>query len=132
MISLQPSSTAIVAWPGPAARGTLTDPDEHADHYVAGWTADDDGLVVMSDHDREFHAIWLARPDGAWRTLVEDADHDLGAVVSPDGTAMVVSHHVDGARPLAVHQADGTTASTSTSARRAVAARWAPDWSASW
>jgi dipeptidyl aminopeptidase/acylaminoacyl peptidase len=107
MISLQPSSTAIVVADGTGSRDA-TDPDEQADHHVAGWTADDAALVLMSDHEREFHAVLRLDHDGTWSTLVEETDHDLGANVSPDGTVMVVSHHLDGLDRLTVHRVDGT------------------------
>ena len=63
--------------------------------------------MVSSDHDREFHAIWHLGLDGDWRLLVEHADHDLRAVVSRDGSAILVFHHVDGTDTLAIHEADG-------------------------
>src|SRR3954469_13125198 len=102
MISLQPSSTSVVVADGTGSRA-VTDRDERADHHVAGWTADDAALVLTSDHDREFHArLRLDRP-GAWSTLVEEDGHALTAVLSPDGSLVVVGHHVDGLDRLAVH-----------------------------
>jgi dipeptidyl aminopeptidase/acylaminoacyl peptidase len=97
-----------VSLAGPHGSGPLTDPDEHANHHVAGWSSGDDGLVVSSDHDREFHAVWHVTLDGGWRLLVADDRHDVGAQLSRDGSAMLVSHHVDGLDTLAVHEADGT------------------------
>jgi dipeptidyl aminopeptidase/acylaminoacyl peptidase len=107
MISRQPSSTQIVVADGTGSRAA-TDEDERANHHVAGWTSDDRGLVLMSDHDREFHAVLRLDRDGTWTPLVEEARHDLGASLSPDGTLMVVSHHRDGLDGLSVHRADGT------------------------
>lgn len=106
-LSLMPAATAL-AVAGPTASRALTDAQEHASHFVGGWAAGDDALVVSSDHGREFHAVWELGLDGGWRPLVESADHDLSAVVSRDGSAMVVMHHVDGSDTLAVHEADGT------------------------
>ena len=106
MISLRPSSTSIVVADGTGSRD-VTDPDEHADHHVAGWTADDAALVLTSDHEREFHAILRHDADGIWTPLVEAADHDVSAQLSPDGSLMVVGHHVDGLDRLVVHRADG-------------------------
>ncbi len=115
-LSLQPHGT-LVAVAGPRAPGAagfaaLTDPEEHANHLVAGWAAADAGLVVVSDHDRDFHAVSHVSLDGGpdltWRVLVEDAGHDVDAVLSRDGSAMVVGHHVDGLDTLAIHESDGT------------------------
>jgi dipeptidyl aminopeptidase/acylaminoacyl peptidase len=129
MISLRPSSTAIVVADGTGSR-PVTDPDEQADHHVAGWTADDAGLILMSDHDREFHAV-LRLDDGTWTTLVEEADHDLGASVSPDGSLMVVSHHLDGLDRLTVHRTDGShVADVDLEPVVPMSLVWAPDSSA--
>ena len=106
-ISLRPASTVLtLAAPG-GVRG-LTDDDEHADHQVAGWTADDAAVVVSSDHDRDVHAIHRLALDGTWTVLVADDAHDVRAWLSPDGSAMVVGHHVDGLDTFVVHEADGT------------------------
>jgi dipeptidyl aminopeptidase/acylaminoacyl peptidase len=107
-LSLRPSSTTVAAASAGSSR-TLTDPDELAEHDVAGWAADDTALVMSSDHERDHHAVVaLARDGGTWSTLVESVDHDLRAWLSPDGTTLVVGHHVDGLDRLAIHAADGT------------------------
>jgi dipeptidyl aminopeptidase/acylaminoacyl peptidase len=130
MISLKPSSTAIVVADGTGARH-VTDPDERADHHVAGWTADDSALVLMSDHDREYHALLRLERSGTWMPLVEEPDHDLGAGLSPDGTLMVVSHHLDGLDRLAVHRVDGThVADVDLAPVVPMSLVWAPDSSA--
>ena len=130
MISLQPSSTAIVVADGTGSR-EVTDPEEHAGHHVAGWTADDAALVLMSDHDREFNAVLRVADDGTWSTLVEEAGHDLGASLSPDGALMVVSHHLDGLDRLTVHRADGThVADVDLDPVVPMSLVWAPDSSA--
>ena len=131
MISLQPSSTAIVVADGTGSR-EVTDPDEHAGHHVAGWTSDDAALVLMSDHDREFNAVLRVADDGGtWTTLVEEAGHDLGASLSPDGALMVVSHHLDGLDRLTVHRADGThVADVDLDPVVPMSLVWAPDSSA--
>lgn len=122
VLSSRPRSTQIlVAGDGGDSTTALTAPDEHAHHSQVAWTADDDALVMASDHDREFAAVVRVRPaeanapedtdnsDGTvWQTLVEADDHDLEVVLSPDGTAMVVGHHQDGVTTLAVHEPDGT------------------------
>ena len=110
-LSLQPNGTVIsLAGPLAGARGSgaLTVPDERANHHLAGWAPDDDGLVLVSDHDRDFHAVWHVDLDRSWRLLVEHDDHDVGAQLSRDGTSMLVSHHVDGLDTLAIHETDGT------------------------
>jgi dipeptidyl aminopeptidase/acylaminoacyl peptidase len=107
-LSLRPSSTTVAVASAGSSR-TLTDPDELAEHDVAGWAADDTALVMSSDHERDHHAVVaLARDGGTWSTLVESVDHDLRAWLSPDGTTLVVGHHVDGLDRLAIHAADGT------------------------
>jgi dipeptidyl aminopeptidase/acylaminoacyl peptidase len=107
-LSLRPSSTTVAVASAGSYR-TLTDPAELAEHDVAGWAADDAALVMSSDHERDHHAVVaLARDGGTWSTLVESVDHDLRAWLSPDGTTLVVGHHVDGLDRLAIHEADGT------------------------
>lgn len=106
-LSLQPAST-IVFTAGEQA-GPVTDPDEHAGHHSVAWSAADDALIMSSNHDRDFYAVVKVSRDGAvWESLLAADDHDLGVEVSPDATAMVVSHHVDGIQQLAVHDIDGT------------------------
>ena len=105
-LSLQPNGT-VVSLAGPLGSGALTSPDEHANHHVVGWAADDDGVLVASDHDRDHHAVWHVDLEGTWRVLVEDDEHDLGAAASRDGSCLLVSHHVDGLDVLAIHEADG-------------------------
>jgi len=130
MISLQPSSTAIVVADGTGTRAA-TDLDEHANHHVAGWTSDDAALVLMSDHDREFHAVLRLDRDGTWAPLVEEPDHDLAASLSPDGTVMVVAHHLNGLDRLTVHRADGThVADVDLEPVVSMSLVWAPDSSA--
>jgi dipeptidyl aminopeptidase/acylaminoacyl peptidase len=85
----------------------LTDPEEAAYHEHVGWSADDDALVMVSNHEREFAAVVRLGLDGAYRTLVADDGHDLSCWLAPDGRAMVVGTLDDGAVGLAVHEADG-------------------------
>jgi dipeptidyl aminopeptidase/acylaminoacyl peptidase len=130
MFSLQPSSTSIVVVDG-TGRHDVTDADEHADHHVAGWTADDGALVLTSDHEREFHAVLLLGRDGAWRTLVADDGHDVGARLSPDGRLMMVAVHLDGLDRLAVHDVDGArVAAVDLDPVVPMSVVWAPDSSA--
>ncbi len=106
MISLQPSSTSIALADGTGS-GDATEPGERADHHVAGWTADDSALLLMSDHDREFHAVLRLDRDRRWTPVVEEDGYDLGARLSPDGSLVVVSHHLDGLDHFTVHTVDG-------------------------
>ena len=130
MISLRPSSTSIVLADGTGSR-SVTDPDEQADHHVAGWIADDAALVLTSDHEREFHAVLRLDAGGSWTSLVEADDHDVSARLSPDGSLMVVGHHVDGLDRLAVHRADGTRVTdVELDPVVPVSVVWAPDSSA--
>jgi dipeptidyl aminopeptidase/acylaminoacyl peptidase len=130
MISLQPSSTQLVLTDADGSRA-LTHASERADHHVAGWVADDDALVVSSDHEREFHAVHRLDSNGGWTTLVEAADHDVAAWVAPDGRTMAVAHHLDGLDRLAVHRVDGTlVAEVDLGPVVPMSLVWAPDSSA--
>jgi dipeptidyl aminopeptidase/acylaminoacyl peptidase len=110
-LSLVPASTFLTVT-GPAAGGDprdVTSPDEHAEHQGAAWTADDQALIVTSNHDREFLAVGRVDVETAgWTWLVEEDEHELFAWVSPDSSAMVVGRHADGVYELAVHESDGT------------------------
>jgi prolyl oligopeptidase PreP (S9A serine peptidase family) len=130
MISLEPNSTVIVVADGSGSRA-VTHRKERAHHQVAGWTADDSALVLSSDHEREYHAVLRLERHGGWTTLIEADDHDVAAQLSPDGSLMVVAHHVDGLDRLAVHRADGTHV-TDVDLDPVVPASlvWAPDSSA--
>ena len=128
-LSLQSNGT-VISLAGPLGSGALTSPDERANHHVAGWAPGDDGVVVASDHDRDFHALWHLGLDGAWRLLVEHDEHDLGALLSRDGDSMLVSHHVDGLDTLAIHEADGThRVDVDLEPVVPLSVRWAPDGS---
>jgi dipeptidyl aminopeptidase/acylaminoacyl peptidase len=109
-LSRQPASTLVLlAGPRAVGAGAVTDPDEHAHHLAAGWTASDSALVLSSNSEREFAAVLQVSLDGSrWATLVTDDEHDLSVWPSPDGSALVVATLVDGAVELAVHEADGT------------------------
>lgn len=107
-LSLRPGST-VLDLATPDGGRAVTDPDELALHHHVGFAADGAGLVLSSNHDREFTAIHRLTGDGSWQVLVQDEEHDLVCWVSPDGTAMVVGTLVDGAMRLAVHEADGTS-----------------------
>jgi dipeptidyl aminopeptidase/acylaminoacyl peptidase len=126
-LNLQPHGS-VVSLAGPHGSGPLTDPDEHANHAVSGWALGDDGLIVTSDHDRDFHAVHHLGLDGSWRVLVEADDHDVDVSLSRDGTAMVVSHHVDGLDSFAVHEAEGPhRVDVDLPPVVPVSVRWAPD-----
>ena len=106
-LTLQPNSTGVTV-AGPRGSGPVTDHDELANHEVAGWSADDDSLVLVSDHGRDHLAIVRVALDGSsWTPLVEADDHDLRCWPSRDGSLMLVGHHEDGQDRLAVHDAAG-------------------------
>ncbi|MGC0274411.1 alpha/beta hydrolase family protein [Pseudactinotalea sp. Z1739] len=86
---------------------TVTDPGEHASHRQVHWGAEDDGLILSSNHGREFHALWRVDEDG-WRLLVGDEAADLDCWVSPDATRMVVGRQRDGVIALSLYRTDGT------------------------
>jgi dipeptidyl aminopeptidase/acylaminoacyl peptidase len=105
-LSLLPSSMTVSVT-GPGGR-TLTDPDAAAFHEQVAWSADDEAVVLVSNHEREFAAVVRLGLDGSSDVLVADDEHDLSVWLSPVGTAMVVGTLDDGATTLAVHEADGT------------------------
>lgn len=73
-LTLRPNSTFVsLAGSRATSRADLTDPEELARHECVAWAADDEALILISDHDREFEAVVRASLDGAqWTTLVED------------------------------------------------------------
>lgn len=108
-LSLQPASTMVdVVGPHAVGHGSVTDPQEHASHQLPAWTADDEALILTSNHDREFHGIFRVGLDGTdWHLLVGSNDHDLHGWVAPDASAILVGREVEGALTLALHDIDG-------------------------
>lgn len=128
-LSLQPNSTMVdlisadVSGPSP-----LTRPDDHALHELPAWSADDESLVLASNHGREFAAVQRLSRSGDWEVLVADEAHDLSCWVSPDGSAMVVGTLVDGALKLAIHDSEGRLRCPADLPDLAsVSVRWSPD-----
>ncbi|SDS84080.1 S9 family peptidase [Microlunatus soli] len=126
-LALQPASTIVFTAGGRAQQ--ITDPAEHASHHGVAWSADDESLIMSSNHDREFTAIYRVSQGGAiWQPLLGSDDHDLRASVSPDATVMAVGHHRDGADEISIHDIDGTFRAAVTLPEPGVpAAVWAPD-----
>ncbi|HEY9294057.1 MAG TPA: prolyl oligopeptidase family serine peptidase [Microlunatus sp.] len=126
-LSLQPASTTVFL--AGARTGEITDPQEHAAHHDVAWAADDESLIMSSNHHREFTAIVKVSEDGdVWQELLAAGDHDLHVSVSPDGTAMAVGHHVDGVDKITIHDIDGTERAAVTLPRAGMpSAVWAPD-----
>ena len=86
-LSLQPASSTIDL-AGPEGTVSLTDPDDHALHRQVSWAADGSSMVLSSNHDREFSAVWRLSLDGReWTELVTDDAHDLLCWASPDGSS---------------------------------------------
>ncbi|HYJ70222.1 MAG TPA: S9 family peptidase, partial [Nocardioidaceae bacterium] len=106
VLSLLPASTQV-RLAGPDGVRDVTDADDHAMHHGARLLPDR-GLIMASNHDREFSAVVRVDPDGTWNWLVEADDHDLSVSPSPDGQRLLVTHHIDGGCVLAMHDADGT------------------------
>ncbi len=129
-LSRQPASTAVFL--AGARSGPITDPDEHAQHRSVAWAADDDAVIMSSNHDREFAAVVRVGTDGQdWQELVAADDHDLLVDVSPDGSALAVGHLVDGAVTISVHDADGSHRVDVTTREQGIpSVVWAPDSSA--
>ena len=105
-LSKMPCSTqvAISVDGGVAA---ITDPADHALHTGVDWLPDGTGLLMSSNHDREFRGIVRVRPDGTWTWIVESDANDLEVFPSPDGVVLLVVTHDDGGTQLAIHDADG-------------------------
>ncbi|WP_222432272.1 TolB family protein [Leekyejoonella antrihumi] len=109
-LTLQPTGTQIlVSGPHALSDGTVTAPNEHANHARPQWTSDDGALVLSSDHDRDFHAVHRVSLEGQdWQVLVADDGHDVSAVLSHDGSLMAVITHLDGTDRLAIHNIEGS------------------------
>ena len=128
-LSLLPNSMTVGVT-GAAGSRTLTDPDEEASHADVAWSADDDAVLLSSNHDREFTAVLRLSLDGSWSTLVEDPAHDLSLWASPDSSALVVGTLDDGVVGLAVHESDGEKrCDVALPAEGAVSVVWAADGS---
>jgi protease II len=106
-LSLLPNSM-VVGVAGAGGMRTLTDEEELAFHEQVAWSADDESIVMSSNHGREFTAVVSLTLDGEWRTLVEDPKHDLLVWTAPDGAALLVGTLIDGAVTFAVHEPDGS------------------------
>ncbi|PVG83901.1 S9 family peptidase [Nocardioides gansuensis] len=104
-LTLLPNSTAVSV-SGPDGTRDVTDVGEHAWHESLGFTDDDTGVVLASNHDRD-HCALVQVTDGAWTTLVEDGDHDVAGWLSPDGRSIAAATRVDGVDKLGIHEADG-------------------------
>lgn len=108
-LSLRPNSTFVsLAGRRAGAGAHLTDPEEPAQHECVAWAADDDALILTSNHDREFEAVLRFSLDGTrWTTLVADSQHDLYSWTSPDGGSIAVSTLDHGVGRLSIHESDG-------------------------
>ncbi len=108
-LSLRPNSTFVsLAGQRTGAGAHLTDPEELAQHECVAWAADDDALILTSNHDREFEAVLRFSLDGTrWTTLVADSQHDLYSWTSPDGGSIAVSTLDHGVGRLSIHESDG-------------------------
>ena len=125
-LSAQPCSTQVtISVDGGVA--PITDPADHALHTGVAWLPDGTGLLMSSNHQREFRGIVRVRPDGTWAWLVESDEHDLDVYPSPDGVALLVVRHDDGATRLAIHDDDGRhVRDVELPADGVVSVRWAP------
>lgn len=128
-LSLQPNSTVLdLVGSGAGGSGTLTNPADHALHELPAWSAEDESLVLASNHGREFAAVQRLSRSGEWDVLVADEAHDLSCWVSPDGLAMVVGTLIDGALSLAVHDSEGRLGCQAELPElAAISVRWSPD-----
>ena len=84
----------------------LTRADEHAHNIRPRWTPDGNALIVTSNRDREFTALFRVEVEsGAWTELVSDPEHDVTGWPSPDGRLLLVMTNDDGASRLSLHEA---------------------------
>ncbi len=87
---------------GPRA---LTDADEPGHNARPRWLPDGSALIVTSNRDREFTALFRVDPgSGEWTELVSDAEHDVTGWPSPDGRLLLVLTNDDGAARLGLHE----------------------------
>jgi len=94
----------------PATEGehvrALTAVDADARNTHLRWLPRSAGLVVSSNHGREFTGISRIEPRNGRRSwLVTSDEHDLTGWVSPDGRTLLVHTNDDGASRLALHDA---------------------------
>ena len=92
----------LTAPPGPARVRALTSTDDPDRNETLHWTPDSTGLIVTSNHHRDFSG--LARysvPTDAWDWLVRDDEHDLMGWLAPDGTTLLVECNDHGTSLLA-------------------------------
>ena len=83
----------------------LTGRDEHALNVRPRWTPDGSALIVTSNRDREFNAVFrIDLGSGEWTELVSDPEHDVTGWPSPDGRLLLVLTNVDGAARLSLHE----------------------------
>jgi dipeptidyl aminopeptidase/acylaminoacyl peptidase len=85
---------------------TLTGVDEHTHNAHPRWTPDGGALIVTSNRDREFTALFrIDLGSGEWTELVSDPEHDVTGWPSPDGRLLLVLTNDDGAARLSLHEA---------------------------
>ena len=105
--SMQPASHQLLGFSGAGGEvRELTGADEHAQHASPQWRPDGRTLIVNSNRDREFVAVFQFDPaTGEWSELVADPEHDVRGTLSPDGRTLLVVANVDGATRLSLHDA---------------------------
>ncbi|MDN5852523.1 MAG: prolyl oligopeptidase family serine peptidase [Actinomycetia bacterium] len=125
-LSPKPCSTQVaISVDGGVA--PITDPADHALHTGVAWLPDGTGLLMSSNHQRDFRGVVRVRPDGTWAWLVESDEHDLDVYPSPDGVVLLVVRHDDGLTHLAIHDDDGRhVRDVELPADGVVSVRWAP------
>jgi dipeptidyl aminopeptidase/acylaminoacyl peptidase len=96
---------------GTTAAGTgqvrpLTRDDEPTHNIRPRWTPDGSALIVTSNRDREFTALFrIGVESGEWTELVSDPGHDVTGWPSPDGRLLLVLTNDDGAARMSLHEA---------------------------
>lgn len=106
-LTLLPNSTVVRA-SGPDGVRDLTDATEPGDHFLLGWSADDEAVLLSSEHGRDLAALQRVGLDGTWTVLVADDDHEVRGRLSPDGRTLLAVHHAEGLDRLVLHDVDGT------------------------
>lgn len=105
--SMLPTAEQLLGFSGAgAAVRQLTGADEHAQHSDPQWRPDGSSLIVNSNRDREFVAVFQFDPaTGEWTELVADPEHDVRGTLSPDGRTLLIIANVNGAARLSLHDA---------------------------
>lgn len=84
----------------------LTGAAEHSRHTHMSWLPDDSGIILTTNHGRDFTGIAQLDPRTGHRSwLITSDDHELTGWLSPDGSTLLVQANDDGAARFSLHDA---------------------------